>query len=108
MDFLSKGLSQLRKRSLWAFDGWGVFNGWALPLAHLGLYCRFKNPQKKGALATATQLTAEASTIIFNAATVHLKALKATAKEVNKEVNTQVEVEDDEQSNSKVLIKTLA
>jgi len=51
---------------------------------------------------------AEASTIIFNAVTVHLKALKATTKEVNKEVNTQVEVEDDEQSNSKVLIKTLA
>jgi len=63
---------------------------------------------KKKALATAAQFTAEASTIIFNAATVHLKALKATAKEVNKEVNTQVEVEDDEQSNSKVLIKTLA
>ena len=51
---------------------------------------------------------AEASTIIFNAATVHLKALKAAAKEVNKEVNTQVEVEDDEQSNSKVLMRTLA
>ena len=54
------------------------------------------------ALATAAQLTAEASTII-NAATVHLKALKAAAKEVNKEVNTQVEVEDDEQSKSKLL-----
>ena len=62
-----------------AFDGWGVFDRWALPLAHLGLYCRFKNPKfftSAKALATAAQLTAEASTIIFNAATVHLKALK--------------------------------
>ena len=47
----------------------------------------------------AAQLTAEASTIIFEAATAHLKALIAAAKKVDKEVNTQVEVEDDEQSN---------
>ena len=70
-----------------------------------------KSKEKKKRLATAAQLTAEASTIIFNAAAVHLKALKAlkaAAKEVNKEVNTQVEVEDDEQSNSEVLMRTLA
>ena len=87
---------------MWAFDGWEGFDGWALPLAHLGLYCRFKNPKfftSAKPLATDAQLTAEASTII-NAATVHLKALKAAAKEVNKEVNTQVEVDNDEQSNS--------
>jgi hypothetical protein len=51
------------------------------------------------ALATAAQLTVEASTIIFEAAIAHLKALIATAKKVGEEVNTQVEV-DDEQSNS--------
>ena len=43
-------------------------------------------------------MTVEASTVIFEAATAHLKALIAAAKKVE-EVNTQVEV-DDEQSNS--------
>ena len=52
------------------------------------------------ALATAAQLTVEASTVIFEAATAHLKALIAAAKKVDEEVNTQVEVDDDEQSNS--------
>ena len=52
------------------------------------------------ALATATQLTVEASTVISKAATAHLKALIAAAKKVDKEVNTQVEVDNDEQSNS--------
>ena len=52
------------------------------------------------ALATAAQLTVEASTVIFEAATAHLKALIAAAKKVDKEVNTQVEVDNDEQSNS--------
>jgi hypothetical protein len=51
------------------------------------------------ALATAAQLTVEASTVIFEAAIAHLKALIAAAKKVDEEVNTQVEV-DDEQSNS--------
>ena len=51
----------------------------------------------------AAQLTAEASTIIFEAATAYLKALIAAVKKVNKEVNIQVKVEDDKQSNSKVL-----
>ena len=46
------------------------------------------------------QLTAEASTITFEAATAHPKALKAAVKKVDEVVNTQVEVEDDEQSNS--------
>ena len=36
----------------------------------------------------------EASTIIFKAVIAHLKALIAATKKVNKEVNTQVEVED--------------
>ena len=48
----------------------------------------------------ATQSTAEASTIIFKAATAHLKALIAAAKKLDKEVNTQVDIEDNEQSNS--------
>jgi hypothetical protein len=51
------------------------------------------------ALATAAQLTVEASTVIFEAATAYLKALIVAAKKVDEEVNTQVEV-DDEQSNS--------
>jgi len=51
------------------------------------------------ALATAAQLTVEASTVIFEAATAHSKALIAAAKKVD-EVNTQVEVDNDEQSNS--------
>ena len=42
----------------------------------------------------------EASTVIFEAATAYLKALIAAAKKVDKEVNTQVEVDNDEQSNS--------
>ena len=46
------------------------------------------------------QLTVEASTVIFEAATAHLKALIAAAKKVDEEVNTQVEVDDDEQNNS--------
>ena len=52
------------------------------------------------ALATAAQLTVEASTVIFKAATTYLKALIAASKKVDKEVNTQVEVDNDEQSNS--------
>ena len=40
----------------------------------------------------------EASTVIFEAATAHLKALIAAVKKVA-EVNMQVEVDDDEQSN---------
>jgi len=44
-------------------------------------------------------LIAKASTIIFKAATAYLKALKAAIKEADREVNTQVEVKDDEQSN---------
>ena len=52
------------------------------------------------ALATAAQLTVEASTVIFEAATAHSKALIAAAKKVDEEVNTQVEVDDNEQSNS--------
>ena len=48
---------------------------------------------------TAAQLMVEASTIIFKAATAYLKALIVAAKKVV-EVNTQVEVDDDEQSNS--------
>jgi hypothetical protein len=44
-------------------------------------------------------LTAEASTTIFEAATAHSKALIAAAKKVDEEVNTQAEVENDEQSN---------
>ena len=44
-------------------------------------------------------MTVEASTVIFEAATAHSKALIAAAKKVA-EVNTQVEVDDDEQSNS--------
>ena len=44
-------------------------------------------------------MTVEASTVIFEAATAHLKALIAAAKKVE-EVNTQVEVDDDEQGNS--------
>ena len=52
------------------------------------------------ALVIAAQSTAEASTIIFEAATAHSKALIAAAKKVDKEVNTQVDVEDDKQSNS--------
>ena len=45
-------------------------------------------------------MTVEAYTVISKAATAHLKALIAAAKKVDKEVNTQVEVDDDEQSNS--------
>jgi len=45
-------------------------------------------------------LTAEASTTTFKAATAHSKALIAAAKKVDEEVNTQVAVENDEQSNS--------
>ena len=45
-------------------------------------------------------MTVEASTVISKAATDHLKALIAAAKKVDEEVNTQVEVDDDEQSNS--------
>ena len=45
------------------------------------------------ALATAAQSTVEA-------ATAHSKALIAAAKKVDEEVNTQVEVDDDKQSNS--------
>jgi len=41
----------------------------------------------------------EVSTIIFKAATAYLKALIAAIKKVA-EVNTQVEVDNDEQSNS--------
>jgi hypothetical protein len=48
------------------------------------------------ALATAAQLTVEVSTVIFKTATAHLKALIAAVKKVDKEVNTQVEVDDDE------------
>ena len=44
-------------------------------------------------------MTVEASTVIFEAATAHLKALVAAAKKVA-EVNTQVEVDNDKQSNS--------
>ena len=51
------------------------------------------------ALATAVQLMVEASTVIFEAATAHSKALIAAIKKINKEVNTQVEVKDDKQSN---------
>ena len=45
-------------------------------------------------------MTVEASTVISKAATAYLKALIAAAKKVNKEVNTQVEVDNNEQSNS--------
>ena len=47
-------------------------------------------------------MTVEASTVIFEAATAHSKVLTAAAKKAGEEVNTQVEVEvdDDEQSNS--------
>ena len=38
----------------------------------------------------------EASTIIFEAVTAYLKALIAAVKKVDKEVNTQVEVEVDD------------
>ena len=38
------------------------------------------------------QLTVEASTVIFEAATAYLKALIAAAKKVDEEVNMQVEV----------------
>ena len=51
------------------------------------------------ALMIAAQSTAEASTITFEAATAHSNALIAAAKKVDEEVNTQVEVEDDKQSN---------
>jgi hypothetical protein len=51
-------------------------------------------------LATAAQLTVEASTAIFKAATAYLKALMAAVKKEDKEVNTQIEVDNDEQSNS--------
>ena len=51
------------------------------------------------ALATAAQLTVEASTVIFKAVMAHSKALIAAAQKIDEEVNTQVEV-DDEQSNS--------
>ena len=55
-------------------------------------------------------MTVKASTVIFEAATAHSKALIAAAKKVA-EVNTQVEVDDDEQSNSsdsECQMKTLA
>ena len=52
------------------------------------------------ALATAAKSTVEASTVIFEAETAHSKALIAAAKKVGEEVNMQVEVDDDEQSNS--------
>ena len=42
----------------------------------------------------------EASTVISKAATAHLKALIAAVKKVNEEANTQVEVDNDKQSNS--------
>ena len=45
-------------------------------------------------------MTVEASTVIFKVATAYLKALIVAVKKVDKEVNTQVEVDDDEQSNS--------
>ena len=45
-------------------------------------------------------MTVEASTVISEAAIAHLKALIAAAKKVDEEVNTQVEVDNDEQSNS--------
>ena len=53
----------------------------------------------------------EVSTVIFKAVTAYLKALIAAAKKVDKEVNTQVEVDNDEQSNSsdsKVLDKDVS
>ena len=65
-----------------------------LPLAYLSL----GQAASAKALAIAAQLTA--STITFEAATAHSKALKAAAKKVDEVVNTQVEVEDDEQNNS--------
>ena len=43
-------------------------------------------------------MTVETSTVIFKAAMAHLKALIAAVKKVA-EVNTQVEVDNDEQSN---------
>jgi hypothetical protein len=45
-------------------------------------------------------LTVEASTVISEVATAYLKALIAAVEKVDEEVNTQVEVDDDEQSNS--------
>ena len=51
------------------------------------------------ALATAAQLTVKASTVIFEAATAYLKALIVAVKKLD-EVNTQVKVDNDEQSNS--------
>ena len=48
------------------------------------------------ALMITAQLIAETSTIIFKAATAYLKALIVATKKVDKEVNTQVDVEDDE------------
>jgi len=48
------------------------------------------------AFITTTQLTVEAFIIIFKAATAYLKALIAAVKKVDKEVNTQVEVDNDE------------
>jgi hypothetical protein len=42
------------------------------------------------------QLTVEVSTIIFRAATAYLKALIAAVKKAGEEVNTQVEVEVDD------------
>jgi hypothetical protein len=42
------------------------------------------------------QLIVEASTVIFKAVTAYLKALIAAVKKVDKEVNTQVEVDNDE------------
>ena len=66
----------------------GAFDDWALPLAYLSLAASAK------ALAIAAQLMA------FEAATAHSKVLKAAAKRVDEEANTQVEVEDDEQRNS--------
>ena len=59
-----------------------------MPLAYLSLAASSK------ALAIATQLTA------FEAATAQSKVLKAAAKRVDEEANTQVEVDDDKQSNS--------
>ena len=50
-------------------------------------------------------------TIIFKAATAYLKALIATIKKVDKEVNTQIDIEDNKQSNlsdSKVSDKNIS
>ena len=56
------------------------------------------------------QLIIEVFTVIYKAATAHLKALMAAIKKVDKEVNIQVKEDNDEQSNlsdSKVLDKDI-